>query len=118
MVVALAVPVVVLPIALLLSAVALRLIGKVAAGVVSRWSPAAIRIWLKTGAVAGASQWLSGTLFWPSGCGWPGCASGRRRGEHHHRRACRRRSSIGDESFFADGIYLCQRPRTIAARSR
>ncbi len=75
---ALAVPVVALPVALLVSALALRQSGKVAARVVGRWGPASIRIWLKTGAVAGAGQWLSGSLFWPLWLRLAGMRIGRR----------------------------------------
>ena len=54
-----------LPFALLLEALAARAMGPVPEGVIGRWSTAYIRVWLKTGLVDSASDWLSGALFWP-----------------------------------------------------
>jgi non-ribosomal peptide synthetase-like protein len=100
-------PVVALPLSLLFEALALRWSGAVPAGVISRWSPAAIRVWFKMGTVEAAGGQLSGSLFWP---GWLRLA-GMRIG-----RGCEISTiidvlpetvTIGAESFFADGIYFC-----------
>src|SRR5205085_9397828 len=53
------------PLTLALEALLMRALGRVRAGVISRWSPAYLRVWLKTQTVQSASEWLSGTLFWP-----------------------------------------------------
>lgn len=47
-----------------LEAIMARVIGIVSPGVISRWSLAYIRVWLKTGLVTSAGNWLSGGLFW------------------------------------------------------
>ncbi|HYT95374.1 MAG TPA: amino acid adenylation domain-containing protein [Gemmataceae bacterium] len=94
------------PLMLVFQALAMRLVGRVRPGVISRWSPAYVRVWLKGGVVESASAWLSGTLLWPV---WLRCA-GMRIG-----RGCEISSiidivpeliEIGSETFFADGIYL------------
>ena len=46
-------------------AVASRAMGTVSPGVISRWSLAYIRVWLKTGLVTSADRWLSGSRFYP-----------------------------------------------------
>jgi non-ribosomal peptide synthetase-like protein len=48
-----------------LEAVVAKALGTVGEGVISRWSPAYIRVWLKAGLVSSAGNWLSGGLFWP-----------------------------------------------------
>ena len=62
------------PLTLALQAVALRVLGRVSAGVVSRWGWSYVRVWLKAGLVESAGNWLSGTLFWPA---WRPTARGR-----------------------------------------
>jgi non-ribosomal peptide synthetase-like protein len=87
-------------------AVAARALGRVAPGVISRWSPGYIRVWLKAGLVDSASRWLSGGLFWP----WWLRVAGMKVG-----RGCEISTiidvvpelvEIGRDTFFADGIYL------------
>jgi non-ribosomal peptide synthetase-like protein len=89
-----------------LEAVAAQILGPVPVGVVSRWSTAYIRVWLKSGLVNSAGNWLSGGLFWPI---WLR-AAGMRIG-----RGCEISTIIDvvpelvrieEDTFFADGIYL------------
>jgi non-ribosomal peptide synthetase-like protein len=94
------------PIAVVLEAFALRVMGRVHPAVISRWSMAYIRVCLKTEILQSAGEWLSGTLMWPA---WLRLARAK------VGRACEISTiidtvpeliEIGDESFFADGIYL------------
>ena len=103
---ALAALVLAVPLTLAVQALLARVLGPVQPGVISRWSPAYLRVWLKPGLVDAAGEWLSGTLFWPL---WLRLA-GMRLGP-----GCEISSildvvpelvEIGPETFFADGIYL------------
>jgi non-ribosomal peptide synthetase-like protein len=94
------------PLALLVAAALSRGMGRVQEGVVPRWSGAYLRVWLKGGLVQFAGEWLSGTLFWPAWLNLAGMKVGS---------GCEISSildvvpeliEIGNESFFADGIYL------------
>jgi non-ribosomal peptide synthetase-like protein len=107
-VIVLLIPVVVLPISLLVQALALRLAGPVPRGVLDRWGPQALRLWQKTGAVAGAERWLSGSLFWPPWLRLAGMRIGRRSEISTLIDTLPETVAVGDESFFADGIYFCQ----------
>ncbi len=89
-----------------LQAVAVRALGAVTPAVISRWSLAYIRVWVKSGLVASAGNWLSGGLFWPV---WLRCAGMR------IARGCEISTiidvvpelvHIGSDTFLADGIYL------------
>jgi non-ribosomal peptide synthetase-like protein len=92
---------------LLLQAIALRAMGRVRPGVWSQWSLEAIRIWVKTGVVDSASRWLSGAIFWPSWLRLAGMQIGRRCEISTIIDVIPETIAIGDESFFADGIYFC-----------
>lgn len=94
------------PFVLSLEALASRALGPVRPGIIDRWSAAYLRVWLKAELLQSASDWLSGTLFWPV---WLR-AAGMRVG-----RGCEISTiidvvpelvEIGPECFFADGIYL------------
>ena len=94
------------PLTLAWMAVVMRLLGRVPPGTISRWSLGYVRVWLKTGLLDGAGNWLSGSLFWPL---WLR-AAGMRVGP-----GCEISTiidvvpelvEIGPGSFFADGIYL------------
>ncbi|AHH99336.1 non-ribosomal peptide synthetase [Kutzneria albida] len=87
-------------------AVAAQVLGPVTPGVISRWSPGYIRVWLKSGLVNSAGTWLSGGIFWP----WWLRAAGMRLGT-----GCEISTiidvvpelvRIDRDTFFADGIYL------------
>jgi non-ribosomal peptide synthetase-like protein len=92
---------------LLLRAVALRLLGRVRPGTWSQWSLDAIRIWAKTSLVDSASHWLSGAVFWPWWLRLAGMRIGKRCEISTIIDVVPETIAIGDESFFADGIYLC-----------
>ncbi|MBI1764123.1 MAG: amino acid adenylation domain-containing protein [Acidobacteria bacterium] len=99
---------VVLPVpgALVLEALAERALGRVPTGVISRWSLAYIRVWLKTELVQSASNWLSGTLFWPVWLRLAGMRIGRGCEISTITDVVPEHIEIGPETFFADGIYL------------
>jgi non-ribosomal peptide synthetase-like protein len=95
-----------LPIILILQAFAANLMGRVPEGVISRWSVAYIRIWLKTGIVEWAGRWLSGTLFWPVWLRLAGMRVGKGCEISTIVDVVPELIDLGDECFFADGIYL------------
>ena len=99
---------VVLPVpgVLVLEALAERALGRVPTGVISRWSLAYIRVWLKTELVQSASNWLSGTLFWPVWLRLAGMKIGRGCEISTITDVVPEHIEIGAETFFADGIYL------------
>ncbi len=94
------------PLVLLLQAITMRALGKVRPGSISRWSIAYIRIWLKTNLVRSAGEWLSGTLFWPVWLRLAGMKIGQGCEISTIIDVVPELIEIGDETFFADGIYL------------
>jgi non-ribosomal peptide synthetase-like protein len=94
------------PLALGLEAIVIRLLGQVHEGTISRWSLDYIRVWLKTRIVQSASDWLSGTLFWPVWLRLAGMKIGRDCEISTIIDVVPELIEIGQESFFADGIYL------------
>jgi non-ribosomal peptide synthetase-like protein len=94
------------PLNLAAQALSLRLWGRVRPGVMSRWSFGFIRLWLKTGTVSSAGNWLSGTLFWPFWLRLAGMRVGRGCEISTIVDVVPEAVEIGAESFFADGIYL------------
>jgi non-ribosomal peptide synthetase-like protein len=96
----------ILPCTLVFQVIAVRALGRVPEGVISRWSLAYVRVWLKTGLVESANHWLSGTLLWHTWLRFAGMKLGR---------GCELMTiidtipelvEIGPDSFLADGIYL------------
>jgi non-ribosomal peptide synthetase-like protein len=83
-----------------------RALGRVEEGVISRWSPAYIRVSLKTGLVTTAGNWLSGGLFWPVWLRWAGMEIGRGCEISTIIDVVPELVEIGPGTFFADGIYL------------
>jgi len=65
-----------------------------------------VRIWLKAGIVSGAGRWLAGTLFWPAWLRLAGMRIGIKCEVSTIIDVVPELCEIGDESFFADGIYL------------
>jgi non-ribosomal peptide synthetase-like protein len=96
-----------LPLTVTIQALAVRAMGKVRPGVISRWSLSYVRVWLKTEIVQSAGEWLSGTLFWPRWLRLAGMKIGRGCEISTIIDVVPELIEIGDESFFADGIYLC-----------
>ena len=92
---------------LAIQALAIRALGRVRPGVWSAWSLEAIRIWVKTGVVDSASHWLSGAVFWPWWLRVAGMRIGSRCEVSTIIDVVPETVGIGDESFFADGIYFC-----------
>ncbi|HEX4857893.1 MAG TPA: amino acid adenylation domain-containing protein, partial [Usitatibacteraceae bacterium] len=94
------------PATLLFEAVLMRALGRVPTGAIDRWGSGYIRVWLKAEILESAGRWLSGTLLWPV---WLRAAG------MQVRQGCEistiidvipEHVAIGEESFFADGIYL------------
>ena len=95
-----------IPFALALEALAMRAMGRVKAGSISRWSLAYVRVNLKTQMVMSAGEWLSGTLFWPIWLRMAGMTIGRGCEISTIIDVVPELIEIGRETFFADGIYL------------
>ena len=95
-----------IPVTLVWSAVLMRLIGRVPAGTIPRWSTAHIRAWIKAGMLRRAGEWLSGTIFWPRWLRLAGMNIGPKCEISTIIDVVPELVSIGAETFFADGIYL------------
>ncbi len=94
------------PITLITEVALMHAVGRVKPGVIGCWSPAYVRVLLKSELLESAGDWLSGTLFWPV---WLR-AAGMRVGA-----GCEISTiidvapelvEIGPACFLADGIYL------------
>ena len=94
------------PIVLALEALVMRLLGRVREAVISRWSISYIRVWMKSRVVQSASDWLSGTLFWPVWLRLAGMKIGSDCEISTIIDVVPELIEIGRESFLADGIYL------------
>jgi non-ribosomal peptide synthetase-like protein len=94
------------PAGLLLDALLCRIAGPVSTGVIDRWSGDYLKVWLKTGFVDRVGNWLSGTLFWPVWLRLAGMRVGRGCEISTIIDVVPEHLSVGDECFFADGIYL------------
>ena len=101
-----AITVVSIPCTVALAALASRAMGRVRPGVISRWSPAYIRVLLKVDLVDVASAWLAGTLFWPAWLRAAGMRVGRDCEISTIIDVVPESVSIGDGTFLADGVYL------------
>lgn len=95
-----------LPFTVALEALAARILGRVPEGVISVWSPAYIRVWLKARLVDSANEWLSGAMFWPIWLRAAGMKVGRGCEISTIIDVVPELVEIGPETFFADGIYL------------
>jgi non-ribosomal peptide synthetase-like protein len=85
---------------------AMRLLGRVPPGVISRWSTAYLRVWAKTDLVRRAGDWLSGALTWPIWLRAAGMRIGRDSEVSTIIDVVPELISIGPGTFFADGVYL------------
>lgn len=94
------------PLTLLLQLVAMRALGRVEPGVVSRWSLTYVRIWLKVELAAAANTWLSGTLLWIHWLRGAGMKIGRGCEISTIIDTVPELVEVGDSAFLADGIYL------------
>ncbi|MCA8972429.1 MAG: hypothetical protein KDC95_21760 [Planctomycetes bacterium] len=95
-----------LVITLLLQALALRALPKSRVGSCDRLSRQAILIWIRTSLVDRAGRWLSGSLYWRWWLRLAGMRLGRNTEVSTILDVLPEHVRIGDESFFADGIYL------------
>ncbi len=102
----LALLVVSVPLTLVLEALLMRALGRVTTGVVSLWSLAYVRVWLKTGLLQSAGNWLSGTLFWPVWLRAAGMTIGARCEVSTIIDVVPELMTFGTDVFLADGIYL------------
>jgi non-ribosomal peptide synthetase-like protein len=94
------------PLTLAIDAIVMRAIGRVSPGVISRWSLAYVRVWLKTGLLQSAGNWLSGTLFWPVWLRAAGMTIGPRSEVSTIIDVVPELLTLGADVFLADGIYL------------
>jgi non-ribosomal peptide synthetase-like protein len=95
-----------LPLMLVFEAMAIRLLGNVRPEVVSRWSPAYLRVRLKTEVLESAGRWLCGTLLWPVWLRAAGMKIGLRSEVGTIIDTVPELVEIGADCFFADGIHL------------
>ncbi|MBL8856948.1 MAG: amino acid adenylation domain-containing protein [Planctomycetes bacterium] len=94
------------PLAVLAGALVCRALGRVKPGVISRWSFGYLRVLAKTDMVQAAGNLLSGTLFWPLWLRLAGMRVGQGCEISTIIDVVPELIEVGDESFFADGIYL------------
>lgn len=94
------------PITLAIEAVIMRLLGPVKPGTVSVWSLAYLRVWVKSGTLESAGNWLSGTLFWPMWLRAAGMTIGARCEVSTIIDVVPELMTLGTDVFLADGIYL------------
>ncbi len=95
------------PLGLIAQACVLRCMGRVQPGTFSRWGFDALRVQTKSAAVDSAGRWLSGTLYWPIWLRLAGMRIGRGCEISTIIDVLPESVTIGDECFFADGIYFC-----------
>lgn len=89
-----------------LQALLARALGPVRPGVVNRYGLAYVRVWIKSGLVASAGNWLSGSLLWPRWLRLAGMRVGRDCEVSTIIDVVPELVAIGGGSFLADGIYL------------
>lgn len=94
------------PFTLVIEAAIMRALGPVRPGVISVWSLGYVRVWLKTGLLQSAGNWLSGTLFWPMWLRAAGMAIGARCEVSTIIDVVPELMTFGEDVFLADGIYL------------
>lgn len=95
-----------LPLTLAWTAVVIRLMGPVKAGVHDRWSLSYLRAWLKSGLLTISGEWLTGTMFWRGWLRLAGMKLGRDCEISTIIDVVPELVEIGEGTFFADGIYL------------
>jgi len=95
-----------LPLAVALEAVLVRALGRIDEGTYSLWSLTYLRVDLKARLIDSASAWLCGTLFWPVWLRAAGMRVGKGCEISTILDVVPELVEIGEETFFADGIYL------------
>jgi len=94
------------PLAVTAQAIAIRLLGRLRPGVISRWSVTYLRVWAKTDLLRHAGDWLTGTLMWPIWLRIAGMKIGRDCEISTIIDVVPELVTIGPGTFFADGVYL------------
>lgn len=94
------------PLTVTVQALTMRVLGRLSPGVMSRWSPAYLRVWAKTDIVRRAGDWLSGTLMWPVWLRAAGMRIGKDCEISTIIDVVPELVTIGAGTFFADGVYL------------
>ena len=94
------------PMSLFLKALAVRWMVRVRPTILHRWSLHYLLVSHKANEVESAGRWLSGTLFWPLWLRLAGMDIGTKCEISTIVGVIPECISVGDESFFADGIYL------------
>jgi non-ribosomal peptide synthetase-like protein len=94
------------PLTLAIEALIVRAMGRVPEGVIGRWSPAYIRVRMKTELLEAAGAWLAGALFWPVWLRWAGMKVGRGCEISTILDTVPELVEIGEGTFLADGIYV------------
>jgi non-ribosomal peptide synthetase-like protein len=89
-----------------LRALAARALGTVSPGIISRWSLAYIRVWLKTGLVSSVDELLCGSRFYPVWLRVAGMKVGSKCEIGAISDVVPELIQINQNVFFADGIYL------------
>ena len=94
------------PLMLLGQCFSMRTLGRIPEGVVSRWSPTYIRVWLKMGILDAANEWLSGTILWRVWLRGAGLTLGRNSELSTIFDTVPELTEVGADTFLADGIFL------------
>ena len=94
------------PLMLIGQCLSMRTLGRIPEGVVSRWSPAYVRVWLKMEILDAANEWLSGTMMWRVWLRGAGMKIGRHSELSTIFDTVLELTEVGNESFLADGIFL------------
>ena len=92
---------------LLYAALAMRFTRAIRPGFHPRYGWTYFWIWNRTGTVEAAGRWISGTLFWPMWLRAAGMQIGRGSEVSTIIDVLPESVSLGRDSFFADGVYLC-----------
>ena len=92
--------------AVLVEALVVRLLGAIRPGTYPLYGWTSLRIFVKESMVEAAGNTLSGTLLWPRWLRWAGMRVGRKCEISSIMEVIPELIEIGDECFFADGIYL------------
>jgi non-ribosomal peptide synthetase-like protein len=89
-----------------LEALAMRLLGAVRPGTYPLYGWTSLAVFIKERLLESAGNSLSGTLLWPRWLRWAGMRVGRKCEVSTIMEVIPELVEIGDECFFADGIYL------------
>ncbi|HEY2910142.1 MAG TPA: amino acid adenylation domain-containing protein [Gemmataceae bacterium] len=101
-----AVVVLYLPLSLAGQCLSMRSLGRVSEGVISRWSPAYLRVWLKMEILDSVNEWLNGTMLWRVWLRGAGMKIGRYSELSTIMDTVPELTTVGTDTFLADGIFL------------